>query len=296
MADLRDLMAGYLRNVERLREKSVKISKALQTFANDETPLMRNFLSDTSKIFEEGQEPRKRLHDRLAAKVLQPLETYKTKCKTLREQERNRDRALDKEVNKRRLLDRSKTKDLTHPAKIAKSEGELIGARHETVQSTLSLIRSVVDFEVHKIADVQELFKEFFFSELQYHVRSIELLTEAHRFVSEIDCSADVQEITDRMRLTESDFRDRHWNDAEIAEFQRQEWEMVSPLSSHLAPAEGEDDVTPTSAASSQTREREPMSAQSMSWGAQRRQSAPLHKVDHGAPRYKSRAEGDLEP
>ncbi|KAJ3295484.1 hypothetical protein HK104_002623 [Borealophlyctis nickersoniae] len=198
MANVRSALAGYLRNQERLRRKSLKLALVLKLFAETEANQLSAMLHGVSEQMTERENFRAYTSERTKDAQV-PLALYKTICNDMRSEVKARENALEKERKKQQQLDRVMIKESTNRTKI--SQMELAGASKEVSHATDALVDSVQRFESKKRSDIKESLSEFLWHEMAFHARTLEILTYSHQLIQNADLDADLHEIQERINL-----------------------------------------------------------------------------------------------
>ncbi|KAJ3043626.1 hypothetical protein HK097_001700 [Rhizophlyctis rosea] len=218
MANLRSTLAGYTRNQERLRRKSLKLALILKLFSENEATNLSAVLQGVSDLLTDREKERSACAERIKMMSQGPLKLYAVRistaqmqlifilhfknspkpetqmiCKGMRAEVKLRETARDKEQKQQQNLDRVMIKEAGNRTKITQSQMELAGASHEVQRATAGLVDSVQRFESKKRADIQSCLGEMIWSEIQYHSRALEILTNAHQLLYETDLEADLE-------------------------------------------------------------------------------------------------------
>ncbi|KAJ3025661.1 UNVERIFIED_CONTAM: hypothetical protein HDU68_006881 [Siphonaria sp. JEL0065] len=194
---LRDVMEGYIRNMERIKKKSIKKSMFLKQYGeaeeNSESSEFAEMLHDFSAMLLEKEDARDELIARVDVMCLNPLKMYGTLCKKLKEEVHTRDAAVAKEQNKQQQLDKVILKDSSNRPKLNQSQMELAGATHEVTHCTESLIQTTEKFESKKRDDIKTILSELLWSEIKYHAKVLEILSEHHQKLADVSFPEDVK-------------------------------------------------------------------------------------------------------
>ncbi|KAI9343898.1 FAM92 protein [Zopfochytrium polystomum] len=202
IGSLQTVMAGYLRNQERLRKKSVKMSGLVKAFASMETPQFGEMLACFAEMLIEREKERDKMIERIQVLSEEMLKVYPALCHKLKEELRTRDAALEKEAKKQQQLDKVLTKESGNRPKISQSQMELAGASHEVAHATGSVLESTARFEVKKREDIQSCFREFLWSEIQFHASSLEIASHYHKLLAEYSFGDDAEDIQAKLEST----------------------------------------------------------------------------------------------
>eukprot|EP00158_Paraphelidium_tribonemae_P001733 Partr_v1_DN24742_c0_g1_i5_m37296 len=112
---------------------------------------------------------------------------------------KNRDTAVEKEQKKRLELDNATIKDSGNRAKITKSQLDLDNASTELSSVHTSFSANVERFQSKKTNDMRTVLFELIYSEMQYHSKSLEILSNLQNGIFAMDLDGDVAEVRDRV-------------------------------------------------------------------------------------------------
>ncbi|XP_011308142.1 protein FAM92A1-A isoform X1 [Fopius arisanus] len=195
-AELCTVFAAYTRKAARLRDKNDEVAKVIQTYAETETinrsfsSGLRNF-STTLSVIGDYRDAEVR---RLDAKIVAPFSQYSIICKNAREDVKNTFTARDKELVKRRQLDKVREKNPRNRQLISQAESELMKASVEVSRVIKGLEEQIDSFEKQKLHDLKHLLLDFVSIELSFHTKTVELLTKAYRDIADIDEARDLED------------------------------------------------------------------------------------------------------
>ncbi|KAI3637047.1 hypothetical protein MIR68_004753 [Amoeboaphelidium protococcarum] len=204
MAAVHQELTSYLRNVEKLRGKRLSLAVALKQFSETESPNLESALMSTAEAMVDIEEYRKYMHDRMQIKVAEPVKMYKTICTTLMEEVKNREQAVQKEQRKHAELEKTAINDTLNRQKISKTFLEIETASQNLVHMNHALTDNVAKFHERKIADVKSILNEMIYSEMQYHAKALEVLTNLQGEIVALDFQSDLDDIFDRMQVERS--------------------------------------------------------------------------------------------
>ncbi|XP_012540161.1 protein FAM92A-A isoform X1 [Monomorium pharaonis] len=209
-AELCTIFAAFTRKAARLRDKSDELAKIIQTYADSEiinrslsTGLV-NFSATLSVI----GDYRDAEVQRLDAKVIVPLSQYATICKHAREDVKNTFAARDRELTRRRHLDKVRERNPRNRQMISQAESELTKASIEVSRVVKGLEEQIDSFERRKLHDIKSILLDFVTVELSFHTKALELLTKAYQDVAAIDEIKDIEDFQNARGEMNGDFRD----------------------------------------------------------------------------------------
>ena len=184
---------------KKTRKHNLQFSSALKTSADSELPQTRLALAGISEAIQDIQAYRKIMYDTIEFRVQQPLALYKTFVSKAKDDLKSRESARKRENDKQNLMERLNIKE-SNRAKLAKGHLELAGANHEMFHTSLALAEHVESLEAKKITDVRSIMKDYLAIQMEFHCRTIEILTDAIGFLDSCDMDNDLGEIKERMR------------------------------------------------------------------------------------------------
>ncbi|KAG7201544.1 hypothetical protein KM043_004294 [Ampulex compressa] len=205
-AELCTIFAAFTRKAARLRDKSDEVAKVINAYAESETinrtlsSALTNF-SATLSVIGDYRDAEVR---RLDAKVISPLSQYSTICKHARDDVKSTFAARDKELTRRRQLDKVRERNPRNRQMISHAESELMKASVEVSRVIKGLEEQIDSFEKRKIHDLKTVLLDYVIIELSFHTKSLELLTKAYRDIADIDEAKDLEEFRETIRIPDS--------------------------------------------------------------------------------------------
>ncbi len=115
---LRNSIEGYVRNQNRLRKKSLKLSVNLKNFGSSEATQLGDFLALFGEALHSREMVREETTTKIALYSIEPLKLYHILCNKLRNEVRTRESALDKEQRKLTNLDRVMIRESNNRSKV----------------------------------------------------------------------------------------------------------------------------------------------------------------------------------
>ncbi|XP_026667004.1 protein FAM92A-A isoform X1 [Ceratina calcarata] len=195
-AELCTTFAAYTRKAARLRDKGDEIAKVIQTYAQSETinRSLANGLTNFSATLSVIGDYSDAKVQRFDAKIVAPLSQYATICKHAREDVKNIFTARDKELTRKRHLDRLRERNPRNRQMITQAESELMKASVEVSRVVRGLEEQIDSFEKRKSHDLKTILLDFIVIELSFHAKTLELLTKAYQDIADIDESKDLED------------------------------------------------------------------------------------------------------
>eukprot|EP00834_Sanchytrium_tribonematis_P000262 NODE_5_length_72347_cov_1.339331.p30 type:complete len:268 gc:universal NODE_5_length_72347_cov_1.339331:23457-24260(+) len=184
---------------KKVRKHVLHFSSALKTCADTELPQTRLAMAGISEALQDIQAYRKIMYDTIESRVQQPLQLYKTFVAKAKDDLKSRESARKRETEKQTLMEKLAIKE-TNRAKITKGHLELAGANHEMFHTSLALAEHVDSLEAKKITDIRAILKDYLTIQMEFHCRSLEVLTDAVGFLDSCEMENDLGEIRERMR------------------------------------------------------------------------------------------------
>ncbi|XP_048486207.1 CBY1-interacting BAR domain-containing protein 1-A isoform X1 [Plutella xylostella] len=189
---------GYARKTARLRDKGDDLAEVLKEYASHETvnkSLSVN-LENLSLTLSALEEYRNCAVQRMEAKVIGELSQYETICKHAREELKHTMSVRDKELSRKKVLDKSRERQPFNRQQVAYAESELLKASAEMSRTAKGLSEQTDFFERRKLQQLKSLLSDFIMIEMTFHAKAVELLTIAYQRVDEINEKADLEHNT----------------------------------------------------------------------------------------------------
>ncbi|XP_060822103.1 CBY1-interacting BAR domain-containing protein 1-A isoform X2 [Bombus pascuorum] len=205
-AELCTTFAAYTRKAARLRDKGDEIAKIIQTYAQSETinQSLSNGLANFSATLSVIGDYRDAKVQRFDAKIISPLSQYATICKHARDDVKNTFTTRDKELTRKRHLDRLRERNPRNRQMISQAESELMKASVEVSRVVKGLEEQIDAFEKRKLHDLKTVLLDFIIIELSFHAKTLELLTKGYQDIAEIDEIKDLEEFREVMHIPDS--------------------------------------------------------------------------------------------
>ncbi|XP_043501283.1 protein FAM92A-B-like isoform X3 [Polistes fuscatus] len=194
-SELCAIFAAFIRKAARLRDKNDEVAKTIHTYAESEliNRSLNHGLLNLSATLSAIGDYRDAQVQRLDAKVVAPLSQYATICKHARDDVKNTFAARDKELTKRKQLDRIREKNPRNRQMISQAESELMKAAVEVSRVIKGLEEQIDSFERRKLHDLKNILLDFVTIEMSFHTKAIELLTKAYQDIADIDETKDLE-------------------------------------------------------------------------------------------------------
>ncbi|XP_054006100.1 CBY1-interacting BAR domain-containing protein 1-A isoform X2 [Hylaeus anthracinus] len=205
-AELCTTFAAYTRKAARLRDKGDEIAKAIQNYAQSETVnrSLTTGLTNFSATLSVIGDYRDAEVQRFDAKIIAPLSQYSALCKHAKDDVKNTFTARDKELTRKRQLDRLRERNPRNKQMISQAESELMKASVEVSRVVKGLEEQIDSFEKRKLHDLKTVLLDFVVIQLSFHSKTLELLTKAYQDIAEVDEAKDLEEFREMMRVPDS--------------------------------------------------------------------------------------------
>ncbi|XP_053323676.1 CBY1-interacting BAR domain-containing protein 1 [Spea bombifrons] len=205
--DLCQLYAGYVRKTARLRDKADLLVRAINTYADTETPNLKTGLKNFADELARLQDYRQAEVERLEVKVVEPLKSYGAIVKLKREDLKVTLTARNREAKQMAQLEKTRQRNPSDRQIISQAESELQRATMDAARISRQLEETIDDFEKQKIKDLKKIFCDFVKIEMLFHGKALEVLTTAYHHVDNIDEEEDLEVF--RSSLHPPDFQSR---------------------------------------------------------------------------------------
>jgi FAM92 protein len=121
---------------------------------------------------------------RLEQKVLDELCQYEFICSNTREEVKNQMTLRERELSKRKQLDKVKR---------AKNENEIIMSNMQISKILKEIAMIAEQFELQKVRDMKEVLRNFVLIQMKYHASCLEVLTMMNDDITSISVESDVE-------------------------------------------------------------------------------------------------------
>ncbi|KAM8967254.1 CBY1-interacting BAR domain-containing protein 1 [Pelodytes ibericus] len=191
--ELCQLYAGYVRKTARLRDKADLLVRAVNLYADTETPNLKTGLKNFADEFAKLQDYRQAEVERLEAKVVEPLKCYGGIVKLKREDLKVTLAAKNRESKQMAQLEKTRQRNPSDRQIISQAETELQRATMDAARISRQLEETTDNFEKQKIKDLKKIFCEFVKIEMLFHGKAIEVLSAAFQHIDSIDEEEDLE-------------------------------------------------------------------------------------------------------
>nr|XP_032530007.1 protein FAM92A isoform X3 [Danaus plexippus plexippus] len=193
-----ELCAGfgdYTRKTARLRDMGDELSKILKDYANNEivNKSLSAGLDNLSLTLTAIEEYRNCEIQRLEAKVIGELCQYENICKHAREELKHTMSVREKEMSRKKVLDKARERQPFNRQQVTYAESELLKASAEMSRTAKGLSEQTEFFERRKLQQLKTLLSDFVTIEMTFHAKSLELLSVAFQQIADINDKADLE-------------------------------------------------------------------------------------------------------
>ncbi|XP_056644781.1 CBY1-interacting BAR domain-containing protein 1 [Diorhabda sublineata] len=209
LADYCNIFSQYSRKIARLRDQGDEIAKISLNIAENEninksmSVGLENFAVCMSQI-SDFEDMRVQTYD---SKIVSEFAKYESICKQAKEEVKNIYIARDKEVAKKRYLDRARERNPKNRQQIIQAETELVKATAEVTKSIHNLENKTNSFEKQKLHDIKSILLDFISTEIGYHAKCLETLTKAFADIQDIDEEADLEDFQNMRGHLQTEFK-----------------------------------------------------------------------------------------
>ncbi|XP_026328621.1 protein FAM92A [Hyposmocoma kahamanoa] len=199
------VFGDYVRKTARLRDMGDEVAKTLKDYANNEivNKSLSSGLENLSITLTAIEEYRNCEVQRLEAKVIGELCQYETICKHAREELKHTMNVREKEIARKKVLDKTRERQPFNRQQVTYAETELLKASAEMSRTAKGLSEQTEFFERRKLQQLKTLLSDFVMIEMTFHAKAVELLTVAHQQIADINDRADLDNFRRKLRSPE---------------------------------------------------------------------------------------------
>ncbi|KAK9888728.1 hypothetical protein WA026_000954 [Henosepilachna vigintioctopunctata] len=204
VAELCSSFAHYSKKLAKLRDEGDELAKITLKYAENEeinktlSLGLENF-SAALQILGDYGDNRVRSIDQ---KVVAEFSKYDNICKQVKEEIKQIFNAKDKEISRKRQLDRIRERTPKNRQQIVQAEAELIRASAEVSKTIQNIEDKTTNFEKQKLHDMKEIFLDFIAIEMGYHSKALQVLTKIFELMYNIDEKSDLQDFKKALHLS----------------------------------------------------------------------------------------------
>ncbi|XP_041980344.1 protein FAM92A isoform X2 [Aricia agestis] len=185
----------YARKTARVRDMGDELAKVIKDYANNElvNKSLSAGLDNLSLTLSAIEEYRNCEVQRLEAKVIGELCQYESICKHAREELKHTMNVREKEMARKKILDKAKERQPFNRQQVSYAETELLKASAEMTRTAKGLSEQTEFFERRKLQQLKTLLSNFVSIEMTFHAKALELLTVAYQQIADINEKTDLE-------------------------------------------------------------------------------------------------------
>lgn len=205
-AEMCDIFGSLAKKTAGLRDKTDELSKAIKSYAVNENVnhSLKSNLMEFSAVLTSVGDYRDTQVKRLENKVVNELSQYDSICKHSREEVKATFSAREKELVRKRQLDRIRERNPRNRQMITLAETELLKASAEVSRSMKGLEEQMNIFEKKKLEDIKSILQDYVLTEISFNAKSLEMFTKAFQDLQNISVEDDVEDFKDVLRVPDS--------------------------------------------------------------------------------------------
>ncbi|XP_013168341.1 PREDICTED: protein FAM92A1 [Papilio xuthus] len=203
--DLCVAFGDYARKTARVRDMGDELAKVIKDYANNEivNKSLSSGLDNLSITLTAIEEYRNCEVQRLEAKVIGELCQYEAICKHAREELKHTMNVREKEMARKKVLDKARERQPFNRQQVTYAESELIKASAEMSRTAKGLSEQTEFFERRKLQQLKSLLSNFVMIEMTFHTKAVELLTVAYQQIADVNDIADLENFKRKLRSPE---------------------------------------------------------------------------------------------
>ncbi|CAF0823638.1 unnamed protein product [Didymodactylos carnosus] len=180
----------------RLRDCNDEIVQTMVEYADREkiNTTLRNSLQGYAGYLSAVEDYRNTLITRIESLVLEPLAKYGEVMKLKKQAVQKAINARDKGVQRQRKLQQTRTRDPNNRDAIVTMQVQSEYAQTESSRADRVVQDEIDKFEELKLNDMKKLLTDFTLVHLAFHARALEMYTNAHQNLLNIDVAHDLEE------------------------------------------------------------------------------------------------------
>ncbi|XP_074115485.1 CBY1 interacting BAR domain containing protein Fam92 isoform X1 [Cotesia typhae] len=205
-ADLCSSFAAYARKAARLRDKNDELAKVIQNYATSETmnqSLSRGLYNFGATLSVIGDYKDAEVQ-RIDSKIVSTLSQYSMICRHAREDVKNTFSARDKELARRKHIDKLLLKEQGKSQTVSQADLKSMSNTVQVLKVVKGLEEQIDAFEKRKLQDLITLLLDFVRIELSFHTKAVELFTKAYQDIAEIDTFKDLEKFREILNASET--------------------------------------------------------------------------------------------
>eukprot|EP00163_Fabomonas_tropica_P014369 TRINITY_DN2618_c1_g1_i2.p2 TRINITY_DN2618_c1_g1~~TRINITY_DN2618_c1_g1_i2.p2 ORF type:complete len:320 (-),score=74.79 TRINITY_DN2618_c1_g1_i2:1638-2597(-) len=201
MKQLEQDTAWVLHKQDSIGIRSEKLANDLKLYAGIETQGLKDALTRVGNLLITQEDARLRMHDRYEFNFVPVIREMPLSVKGPRELVNKRESQLKKLTKLQINYNKEAARQPVNRPKCDQLNGEVMRLSNELKTTNQTLIDSITKFETHKIANMKKALGEHLHSQLMFHARAMEALTEAIDIVHSIDDETEIDEVLEKVNM-----------------------------------------------------------------------------------------------
>eukprot|EP00054_Salpingoeca_dolichothecata_P015426 m.88933 g.88933 ORF g.88933 m.88933 type:complete len:271 (-) comp21485_c0_seq1:157-969(-) len=185
-AILSEDLTTVTRTGQKMADRFGAYAKNLQLYAEAETPGIKQSLSKVSLCVQGMEEFRRQQLTLLDTRVTDRLKGYQNRTKQLKVTIAEREKLKKLRDTKKKFAETMTSKEANQD-KFFQAKREKEKAERDLRDTENNLLKDMKTFQSDKIADLKSIQSDFITTQMEYHMRSLELLTAAFQSLHYID-------------------------------------------------------------------------------------------------------------
>lgn len=184
-----------LRTDQKMADRNEALAKQMHMYGEEETPGIQAAMTRISECFQKMQDHRRALVASVNDNILTMLREYETLNRDMKNEVGEREKLKAKQLAKQKTLEQIQTRDPTSQSRIKHAKVDRDVVTNEVAQADKLLIENMIKFQQRKLDDLKGMLRIFIRSQMTFHCRSLEILTEADEHVNTICAERDIQDL-----------------------------------------------------------------------------------------------------
>eukprot|EP00039_Didymoeca_costata_P002152 m.57867 g.57867 ORF g.57867 m.57867 type:complete len:294 (+) comp11138_c0_seq3:272-1153(+) len=171
------------------------LTRQIRLYSDGETVGIRTALSTISNGMQNVQDHRRAQCHQLYDRVQALLRGYKEKCKRMKDEIEKYEKLIHTVVLKQAKADKLNVRETSKTSKQQAVKSELTTALQERDMGKRDLTHHTIEHERKKIEDLKKIFEDVLSSQMYFHAKALESLTEVYNGIKHISPVADLKEL-----------------------------------------------------------------------------------------------------
>ncbi|XP_059485230.1 CBY1-interacting BAR domain-containing protein 1-A-like [Neocloeon triangulifer] len=202
MGDLCQTLGGYAKNYSKIRDQTDEVVMTLtrNTEAEEVNKSTNAGLQEFANSFSVIADNREIFLKRFESQILEPFSSIGAQCREVRESVKLSLAAKEKELTRKRNVEKIRQRNPRNRQKILMAETDLARASADVSRTLRSLEEQMDSFESLKLSVTTKALKNLVISEMALHAQEMELLTKAYKDLQAIDEEQDLEDFRKALR------------------------------------------------------------------------------------------------